>query len=103
MNPSLIPSQGSGSPGEYHYSYLDNGWLAPDTTYYYWLEDVSTTGVATRHEPVSVLYTGSPTAVSLSRFGAAPVLPARPIAALLMTALAAGAAAARRRVTSNNE
>ena len=69
----------------------------PDTTYYYWLEDVSTTGVATRHEPVSVLYTGSPTAVGLARFGASPALPALPIVALLMTALAAGAATARRR------
>ena len=63
INTDLIPSQAPGSQEGYHYSYLDNGWLVPDTTYYYWLEDVSTTGVATRHEPVSVLYTGSPTAV----------------------------------------
>jgi hypothetical protein len=39
INTDLIPSQAPGSQEGYHYSYLDNGWLAPDTTYYYWLED----------------------------------------------------------------
>ncbi len=71
LNEDLIPSQGSGSPEGYHYVYLDSADLAPNTTYWYWLEDVSTSGVATRHEPISVLYEGEPTAVGLAAFGGA--------------------------------
>ena len=54
-------------------------------------------GVTTRHESVSVLYTGSPTAVGLSRFGATPALPALPVVGLMLAALGAGAAVTRRR------
>ncbi len=53
---------------------------------------------ATRHEPVSALYTGGPTAVALGTFGAArPALPALPVAGVLVMALVAGAALGRRR------
>ena len=94
INSSLIPSQGSGSPEGYHYSYLDNVWLTPDTTYYYWLENVSLSGVATRHEPVSVQYNGAPTAVTLAAFGAGTALPAAaPLAGAGLAALMLAGAA----------
>lgn len=71
LNGDLIPSQGSGSPEGFHYSYRDTGMLEPDTTYYYTLEDVELGGVATRHESVGVLYSGGPTAIALTGFTAA--------------------------------
>ena len=58
--------KGWGGPEGFHYTYLDSAVLAPNTTYYYWLEDVNQDGFATRHEPVSVVY-NSPTAVSSGR------------------------------------
>ncbi len=99
LNAGLIPSQGSGSPEGYHYIYLDSAGLTPNTTYWYWLEDVSTTGVATRHEPISVLYGGEPTALGLAAFGAAALPPAATpsLAGLVALALAALAGVARRR------
>ena len=99
LNGSLIPSQGPGSPSGFSYSYTDANQLAPGTTYYYWLEDVSEGGVATRHEPVSVPYNGAPTAVALAGFGAGAALPASlPLAGAGLAALMlAGAALAVRR------
>ncbi len=91
LNEDLIPSQGSGSPEGYHYVYLDSADLAPNTTYWYWLEDVSTSGVATRHEPISVLYEGEPTAVTLAAFGGASA--AGPALRLAQDAALAGLAA----------
>ncbi len=69
LNAGLIRSQGPGSPRGFHYSYLDAADLVAGTTYTYWLEDVSTTGAATRHAPVSVRFGGEPNAVGLASFG----------------------------------
>ncbi len=98
LNADLIPSQGSGSPEGYHYVYLDSAGLTPNTTYWYWLEDVSTTGVATRHEPISVLYGGEPTALGLVAFRGVPAASATvpSVAGLAALMLAALAAATRR-------
>jgi hypothetical protein len=70
LNELLIPSQSLGNPGGFVYTWEDRADLVPGTTYYYWVEDVDIAGVATRHGPVSVDYTG-PTAVTLSSLEAA--------------------------------
>jgi hypothetical protein len=72
---------------------------AAGTTYFYWLEDVSLDGATSRHEPVSVTYTG-PTAVRLAGFEATQALPpALPLAeaGLALAALAAAGVTLRRR------
>ncbi len=97
LNEDLIPSQGSGSPEGYHYVYLDSADLAPNTTYWYWLEDVSTSGIATRHEPISVLYEGEPTAVGLAAFGGARAAGPALIGLAALAALALAGAVRRRR------
>ncbi len=97
LNEDLIPSQGSGSPEGYHYVYLDSADLAPNTTYWYWLEDVSTSGVATRHEPISVLYEGEPTAVTLAAFGGARAAGPALIGLAALAALAVAGVARRKR------
>ncbi len=96
LNEDLIPSQGSGSPEGYHYVYLDSADLAPNTTYWYWLEDVSTSGVATRHEPISVLYEGEPTAVTLAAFGGATAAGPALIGLAALAVLALAGVARRR-------
>lgn len=83
-----------------HYTYLDNAGLVSGTTYSYWVEDVSTSGAATRHEPISVLYTGSstgPNAIRVARFGAAAAPAGLPAAGLLLGGVAAGTGAWLRR------
>ncbi len=65
LNETLIPSQSQGNPGGFIYTWDDRTDLVPGTSYFYWVEDVDNSGVATRHGPVSVVYTG-PTAVTLS-------------------------------------
>jgi MYXO-CTERM domain-containing protein len=55
-------------------------------------------GVATRHEPVSVLYTGSPTAVGLADFSGIPAAgPSLAGLAALALAVLGGVALRRRR------
>jgi len=51
LNPNLIPATGSAVTGA-AYSYLDVT-AAPDTVYFYKLEDIDTAGVSTFHGPVS--------------------------------------------------
>ncbi len=98
LNAGLIRSQGPGSPRGYRYSYLDAADLIPGTLYTYWLEDLSMTGEATRHDPVSVIFATEPTAVGLAGFGGAPALPAAwPAVGLALAALAAAAGARRTR------
>ena len=70
LNNELIPSQAPGSASGYFYTWEDRDSLTPGTTYYYWLEDVSLSGAATLHGPVSATYSG-PTAVALSELQAA--------------------------------
>ena len=95
LNADLIASQGPNSAEGFSYSFRDAGALVPGTTYYYRLEDVSLSGAASAHDPVSVIYGGAPNAVGLASFGAASTPAALSFAALALTALAA--VAARRR------
>ena len=69
LSTTIIPSQGPDSNTGFNYAYADNGQFVPGATYYYWLEDVALDGTVTRHEPVSVTYTG-PLAVTLSSLSA---------------------------------
>lgn len=97
LNNELIPSQGPDSPEGFSYSYTDAANLVDGTTYYYLLEDVSLSGNATLHEPVSVTY-HAPTAVTLASFGAATSAPAAlPVAGLVLATLGAAAVARRRK------
>jgi hypothetical protein len=99
LNTALIPSQSQGSPSGFVYTWLDDVDLVPGTSYYYWLQDVDTSGAMTMHGPVSVDYTG-PTAVTLGGMEATPAAgPAVPLAGALLALLAplAGALAVRRR------
>ena len=65
LNADLIPSQapGSGQGAEYGFEDYD---VEDETTYFYWLEDVSTSGATTRHGPVSVTYESNTTAVEVA-------------------------------------
>ena len=99
LNSTLIPSQSQGSPSGFVYTWEDRAGLVAGTTYYYWLQDVDTSGAMTLHGPVSVDFTG-PTAVTLSGIQATPAAgPAAPLAGALLALLAplAGALAVRRR------
>ena len=99
LNTALIPSQSQGSPSGFVYTWEDRAGLVAGTTYYYWLQDVDTSGAMTLHGPVSVDFTG-PTAVTLSGIQATPAAgPAAPLAGALLALLAplAGALAVRRR------
>ncbi len=99
LNEYLIPSQGQGSPVGFTYTWQDRADLTPDTTYYYWLEDVDIHGATTLHGPVSVDYVG-PTAVALSSMSASPAGAAASLPGALLALLAAplaGAAWALRR------
>ena len=53
LNDLLIPAQTPGDP----YTWNDSQDLVPDTTYFYWLEDLDISDNLTMHpEPVSVTY-----------------------------------------------
>ncbi len=90
LNAALIPSQSQGSPGGFVYTWEDRADLVPGVTYYYWLQDVDTSGAMTMHGPVSVDF-GVPTAVTLGGVDASPVAGA---AALPWLAVVAGAGVA---------
>jgi len=70
INASLIPSQAQGSSSGFLYTWNDQAGLVAGQTYWYWLEDVDTQGIATLHGPISVVY-NVPTAVELSGLHAA--------------------------------
>ena len=65
INPYLIASQNPGSTAGAAYSFLDESAM-PGATYYYWLEDVDASGVATMQGP------------EVAKMGAARALPGRP-------------------------
>lgn len=69
LNAALIASQAPGSGQGFVYTWEDTFDLAGGTTYYYWLEDVDTAGLTTRHGPISITFE-APTAVRLGSFGA---------------------------------
>lgn len=64
LNATLIPSQAQGSSSGFAYSWHDQADLVYGDTYYYWLEDVSSSGATAQHGPVSLVYQ-MPTAVRL--------------------------------------
>jgi hypothetical protein len=68
VNAALIAAQTPGAAQGNAYAYVDKTALAAGT-YYYALEDVSTSGNATRHTPVSVTVAG-PNAVTLRTLNA---------------------------------
>lgn len=70
LNMAIIPSHNPGSTQGATYSWQDFD-VQPDRVYYYWLEDVSLSGLTTLHGPVSVDFVG-PTAVTLSSISASP-------------------------------
>ncbi|HSN76173.1 MAG TPA: hypothetical protein VL334_13950 [Anaerolineae bacterium] len=99
LNTALIPSQSQGSPSGFVYTWLDDVDLVPGTSYYYWLQDVDTSGAMTMHGPVSVDFTG-PTAVTLSGVSASPAAGAAALPTLWIVAgvgAALGAARLKRR------
>ena len=84
LNAELIPAQNPGAIFGANYEWLDTG-VTPDTTYFYRLEDVSTSGASTFHGPVSATATGV-TSVVITGFGAHGAAPA----ALLLAVAIAG-------------
>ncbi len=50
---TFVPSQGPGSAQGFSYTWQDYK-IEPNTTYWYWLEDVDLAGVVTRHGPIVV-------------------------------------------------
>jgi hypothetical protein len=65
---AAVPSQAPGGTQGAAYSFQDAD-VSAGQTYWYWLEDISLSGAATLHGPVSVAYQ-APTAVTLSGMAA---------------------------------
>ncbi|MCB9153155.1 MAG: hypothetical protein H6649_03740 [Caldilineae bacterium] len=61
---AFVPAQSPGSSQGHVYTYRD-GDVEPGLTYWYWLEDISLSGVTTLHGPVSVTV-AAPTAVRVA-------------------------------------
>ncbi len=93
LNATMIPGH-PGSPNSYTYSYLDTT-AAYNTTYYFWLEDIDTSGVSTFNGPISV-ECQAPTSVGLDTVEANPAagLPVGALPAASLLALGAAGAAA---------
>ncbi|MCA9868948.1 MAG: LamG domain-containing protein, partial [Anaerolineae bacterium] len=68
---AFVPSQAPGSAQGFDYTYRDADVVGGET-YWYWLEDVDVSGVATLHGPVSVAV-GIPAAVTLASLQADPI------------------------------
>ncbi len=77
LNDELILAQGTGGSQGASYNVVDSNVTTGDT-YYYWLEDVDTTGGTALHGPVSAT-AATPTAIQLSIWsvatGTMPILP----------------------------
>lgn len=58
LNATLIPSNSPGDMIGNSYTYVDIRDIAPETVYYYWLEDIDFEGVATIHGYVSTRTSG---------------------------------------------
>jgi hypothetical protein len=95
LNGALIPSQAPGSSQGFVYTF-DDANVVSGMTYYYWVETVDTQGGVSRFGPVSATF-NAPTAVRLSAFDVAPMVPfALPAAGAALLALAGWAARRRR-------
>ena len=95
----MIPSQGPGSAQGFMYTWSDDT-AAPDSEYFYWLEDVDFAGATAMHGPISVMCS-APTAVTFSNLDAGStatsVLSGWMVALLLGMMLAAFVAVKRMR------
>lgn len=87
LNNQLIPSQAPGSGSGSSYAWQDDD-VEEGTTYYYWLEDIETSGVTTLHAPVSATLNQT-TAVRLTTLDAPPTSQTLPrvLATLALIAL----------------
>jgi hypothetical protein len=88
LNSELIASQAPGSGQGSSYEWTNDN-VEMGSTYYYWLEDVSLSGITTQHGPVSV--TCIPTAVTLQSLNTQPTpsnLPLALIGLVLLTGVA---------------
>ncbi len=93
---AFVPSQAPGSSQGYSYSFTDSD-VEPGQTVWYWLEDLSLTGIATLHGPVSATLL-PPTAVTVSGLQAGGSAdPALPLWLLAAVGLFVSALLARRR------
>lgn len=90
LNASLIPAH-PGSPQGYMYTFVDTTAVA-NTTYYYWLEDISTGNVSSFNGPIEI-QCQTPTSVGFDTVDANPAAGAALPAAGLLAVGAAGAAA----------
>jgi hypothetical protein len=87
LNDELIASEAPGSTEGASYEWIDSA-VEPSTTYYYWLETVSTTGDVARHGPVNATVQ-VPTSITLGALHASPAQPLLwGLAALVCLALA---------------
>ena len=98
LNSALIPSAAPGSSQGFSYEWLDSADLVSGMTYYYWLEDVDSSGAVTRHGPVSAAFS-APTAVRLTGAEANP--PGQPLLWLALLGLIAIVPRLRRRRRMN--
>lgn len=100
LNTALIPSQAPGSGQGFSYDYLDSDATA-GVTYYYLLGSVDLAGAMAQHGPISVVYSGAPTAVDLVSLAAEPATALDPqvVAALVLASLALAGWSRRERVT----
>lgn len=88
INPEMIASMAPGSAQGYAYNFED-ATVVPDQTYWYTLEDLSVSGVATTHGQVAATVS-APTAVTLSSLQADSASNMLPTWALAVLALTAG-------------
>lgn len=104
LNPTLLPSQAPGGSQGFSYEYRDTA-VAPGATYYYLLESVDLAGATAQHGPISVFYSGAPTAVDLVSLAATPATSqgAQAVAALALASLALAGWSQRRRVMAGAE
>ncbi len=72
VNGEIIPAANPGSTMGATYGYTDSA-VAQGVTYYYWLEDVDTAGVATMHGPVSASLIAAEAPAGEAPAGEAPV------------------------------
>lgn len=98
VNAALIPSQSPGGMQGASYQWIDSN-VVVGGSYTYWLEDVDTAGVTTRHDPVTVTVE-NPTAVTLSDLSTDSAAPTGALLATTLALLGLAGLALRRRVTA---
>ncbi len=95
LTEALIPSEAQGSSEGFSYEWVDHD-VQVGTTYYYWLEAVSTDRATERFGPVSASVQ-APTSITLGSVGAAPATSRLWLLASLGLTLLAGGWMLRRR------